>query len=66
MFTVRWVTRGQEISSIESERYPDMVAVACRLKLDSMEVRNPKALIDGFIILDGGQKVVRSWFPLRT
>jgi hypothetical protein len=30
-----------------------------------MQVRNPKALIDGFIILDGGQKVIRSWFPLK-
>jgi hypothetical protein len=69
MFTVRWVTRGQEVSRIESESYPvnnpDMVAAACRLRLDSMQVKNPKALIDGFIILDGEEKVIRSWFPLK-
>jgi hypothetical protein len=69
MFTVRWVTRGQEVSSIESESYlfnnPDMIADACRLRLHSMQAKNPKAQIDGFIILDGGEKVIRSWFPFK-
>jgi hypothetical protein len=69
MFTVRWVRRGQEVSSIESENYPvnnpDMIANACRLRLHSVQVRNPKAFIDGFIILDGEEKVIRSWFPSK-
>jgi hypothetical protein len=69
MFTVRWVTRGQEVSSIESESYPvnnrDIIVDACRLRLHAMQARNPKALIDGFIILDGGEKVIRSWFPFK-
>jgi hypothetical protein len=56
MFIVKWVACDQEVSSIESESYPvnnpDMIVDACRLRLSATHAKNPKVLIDDFILFE--------------
>jgi hypothetical protein len=67
MFTVRWVARGQEVSSIEIEKYsvrnPDVIVEGCRLRLRGIQQGHPHAKIDGFIVVDDAEQIVRAWFP---
>jgi hypothetical protein len=69
MFTVRWVARGQEVSNIGIEKYrlhnPDVIVEACRLRLEAVQKANPNAVIDGLIVLDREDNIVRRWFPLK-
>ena len=70
MFTVRWVARGQKATSIESEKYSvlnrDVIVQRCSVRLEGMQKQHPDTPIDGFIVLDNADKVIRGWFPIQN
>jgi hypothetical protein len=69
MFTVRWVARGQEATDVEIEKYrilnPDVIVQGCGVRLEGMQKQHQDTPIDGFIVLDGTDKVIRKWFPFK-
>jgi hypothetical protein len=58
MFAVRWVARGQEPTSIESEKYSvlnvDVTVQGCSVRLEGMQKQHPDTPVDGFIARPSG------------
>jgi len=66
MFSIRWVTHGNEEndSMMEKSLLPDADAViaSCLERLPLMQERNLVSPPDGFIVFDGKGHEVRRWF----
>jgi hypothetical protein len=66
MFTVNWVVRGKEAEPIESERFRlnhvSTLIMACRYRMEMMQLKYPETPPDGFIVIDDAGKEIGRWF----
>jgi hypothetical protein len=66
MFTVRWVTRGNENDTSKTEKSllpdADAIVASCLDRLPLMRERELVSPPDGFIVFDGSGNEVRRWF----